>query len=74
MKEDDCVQVEGLFYTYIDECKQNYLTQIMRDKNIEVFQEYSITSLTFHQSTYQEKLEKEWKNFREKYKFDSTKA
>ncbi|MBF0777432.1 glycine/betaine ABC transporter substrate-binding protein [Streptococcus cuniculi] len=63
-----------LFYTYIDECKQNYLTQVMDGEGKDIFQEYSITSLTFPQNSYQEKLESEWKKFRNKYKFESSKA
>lgn len=63
-----------LYYTYIDECKKNYLTQVMQDTCNYVFQEYSITSLTFYKKSYEDKLEHEWKNFREKYNLDSKHA
>lgn len=65
---------EKLYYTYLDECKRNYLTQIMKEQGEENFQEYSITSVTFSKEDYQNKFEEEWKKFIEKYEFDSTKA
>lgn len=65
---------EKLYYTYIDECKRNYLTQVMKDTCNYVFQEYSITSLTFFKNSYEDKLEPEWKSFREKYNLNSRHA
>lgn len=64
-----------LFYTYIDECKQNYLTQMMRENDeVDEFQEYSVTSLTFESNKYQTELEVKWKEFCALYDFDSSKA
>lgn len=63
-----------LYYTYLDECKKNYLTDLMNNQTGSTFQEYSITSLTFKKEEYQENFEKEWDKFRKKYKIDSKKA
>lgn len=71
MSEND----ETLYYTYLDECKRNYLTDVMKSKNPSiVFEEYSITSLTFDKDLYQTKFEMEWENFRKKYNMDSQNA
>lgn len=65
---------ETLYYTYLDECKRNYLTELMNKQTGATFQEYSITSLTFKKEEYQDKFEKEWEDLRKKYKIDSKKA
>lgn len=71
MSEND----ETLYYTYLDECKRNYLTDVMKSKNPSIFfEEYSITSLTFDKDLYQTKFEMEWENFRKKYNMDSQNA
>lgn len=64
---------ENLFYTYIDECKRNFLTECM-NKSGDTFEEYSITSFTFNKKFYQDVFEKEWTKLRNKYNFDSDKA
>ena len=60
---DNC---ENLFYTYLDECKKNFLTDCMKE-NGDTFEEYSITSFTFNKKSYQEVFEKEWTKLRSKY-------
>ena len=67
---DNC---ENLFYTYLDECKKNFLTDCMKE-NGDTFEEYSITSFTFNKKSYQEVFEKEWTKLRSKYNMDSEKA
>ena len=42
ISEDKYVNKGKLYYTYIDECKKNSLTQVMKDTYDYIFQEYSI--------------------------------
>lgn len=71
MNNDD----DSLFYTYLDECKKNYLTDRMgKIEKKYSFEEYSITSITFKKSYYQEIFEKKWAEFRTKYDMDGDKA
>lgn len=71
MNNDD----DNLYYTYLDECKKNYLTDCMRKINPKyTFEEYSITSITFKKDYYQEIFEQEWADFRDKYDMDGDKA
>lgn len=64
-----------LFYTYLDECKRNYLTDCMKRINpVFNFEEYSITSITFEKEYYQEEFETKWAQFRDKYDMDGKKA
>lgn len=63
-----------LYYTYLDECKRNYLTETMKQHNSQSLHEYSITSITFEKDYYQEKLEPKWESFRKKYDINGKKA
>lgn len=64
-----------LFYTYLDECKKNYLTDCMKKEDSKfTYEEYSITSITFEKTYYQEQFESEWAAFRNKYNIDGDKA
>ncbi|MEI1233480.1 glycine/betaine ABC transporter substrate-binding protein [Enterococcus mundtii] len=66
---------DTLYYTYLDECKRNYLTELMKKENANFdMQEYSITSLTFEKDYYQNDFEKKWSEFRKKYNMDGKKA
>ena len=71
MNNDD----NNLYYTYLDECKKNYLTDCMkRIKTKYSFEEYSLTSITFKKSYYQEIFEQKWAEFRTRYDMDGDKA
>jgi len=68
------IQKETLFYTYLDECKRNYLSGVMKPYINKEIEEYSITSVTFEQEYYKSVFEPKWIAFREKYNIDSTRA
>lgn len=65
---------EQHYYTYLDECKRNYLTDVMKKHTDQEFEEYSITSITFEKDYYQQTLEHEWEEFRNKYNISGEKA
>lgn len=65
---------EILYYTYLDECKRNYLTTMMKRNGYEGFEEYSITSITFEKKYYQNKFEPQWNELRKRYKIEGNKA
>lgn len=65
---------EQNYYTYLDECKRNYLTDVMKNHTDKDFEEYSITSITFEKDYYQQTLEHKWKEFRNKYNISGEKA
>jgi len=65
---------ETLYYTYLDECKKNFLTDIIKKNGQNNFNEYSITSITFEQEYYKNKFEPLWVEFREKYNIDGSYA
>nr|WP_232850494.1 hypothetical protein [Enterococcus innesii] len=64
-----------LYYTYLDECKRNYLTDLL-SRNNPLFnkEEYSITSITFEKEYYQKEFEIKWENLRKKYDMAGKKA
>lgn len=63
-----------LYYTYLDECKRNFLTDILKKNSSFDMEEYSITSITFEKEYYQKEFEVEWGNLRKKYDMDGKKA
>lgn len=63
-----------LYYTYLDECKKNFLTDILKKNSSFDMEEYSITSITFEKEYYQKEFEIEWENLRKKYDMDGKKA
>ena len=66
---------DTLYYTYLDECKRNFLTDLLKKENADFdMQEYSITSLTFEKEYYQSDFEIKWSEFRKKYNMDGKKA
>ncbi|TDL94372.1 hypothetical protein [Macrococcus carouselicus] len=62
---------EILFYTYLDECKKNFFTtefyQNQDNKNKD-YNFYSLTSVSFESQEYRNKFEKEWCEFKERFK------
>jgi len=68
------IQEETLYYTYLDECKRNYLSDVVKKHTSEKFEEYSITSITFEQNYYKNEFEPLWIQFRKKYNIDGYKA
>lgn len=64
---------EGLYYSYSDECKRNFITNqlnaIEKCRNLDY---YSISSVIFEADYYKEEFEARWKELRERYNICST--
>ncbi|KKW74457.1 glycine/betaine ABC transporter substrate-binding protein [Lactococcus lactis] len=66
---------DNLYYTYLDECKKNFLTDSMKKEGFNsTYEEYSITSITFNREYYQTTFETAWAAFRNKYRMNGNKA
>lgn len=65
---------DTLYYTYLDECKRNYLTETLKKHTEEKIEEYSITSVTFESKYYKSTFEHEWMKLCKKYQIDGDTA
>lgn len=64
---------DGLYYSYSDECKQNFMTNKLKTMNkCTDFEYYSISSVIFEADYYKDSFENTWKSLRTKYNICST--
>ncbi|TDM05177.1 hypothetical protein [Macrococcus lamae] len=64
---------ETMFYTYIDECKTNYfVTEFYKNnRNNEIYNFYSLSSVSFKSEEYLHRFEERWCQFKEKFNIPS---
>ncbi|ULG74218.1 hypothetical protein [Macrococcus brunensis] len=64
---------ETMFYTYIDECKNNYfVTEFYKNnRDNEIYNFYSLSSISFKSEEYLYKFEERWCGFKESFNIPS---